>query len=375
MPTAGAAAAAPARIPLDFDPATLPWIDKPEADVDRYVANADTSALGYDLREKLLQWKNFGYTVFEQAVSPALVDAYLADMEEFKDRHEEFSTVVESSAHGHSTAKAPKRDDLEDFQVRFCDLHNNLVSGKKLGLNPKIVSFLAHIFRDKVVMMQSLTFLRSSEQWAHQDYAYVVAAIPSHLAACWIALEDVHADAGPLMYYPGSHRIPKFDFGNGLFLTPESKFHEAEFLAHIQAQCKALGLQEVTFLPKKGDMFVWHAALAHGGTPIRNRALTRKSFVCHYSSQTGYPRDRRNVNVQPVAYEYNQGRCMAIPCTQMKKIACGAVQIFRMPERARSRLPFAENRGSDAHAGRAFLDRNLKVVRHAHRELVERDRR
>jgi phytanoyl-CoA hydroxylase len=293
---------------LEFDPATLPWIDKPDADVDRYVASVDTSALGYDLREKLLQWKNFGYTVFEQCVSPALIDAYLADIDEFKDRHAEFSTVVESSAHGQSTAKALTRENLEeDAQVRFCDLHNNSIAGKRMGLNPQIISFLTHVFRDKVVMMQSLTFWRSSEQWVHQDYAYVVAAIPSHLAACWIALEDVHPDSGPLVYYPGSHRIPKFDFGNGIFLTPESKFHEAEFLAHIQAQCKALGLQEVAFLPKKGDMFVWHAALAHGGTPIRDRNRTRKSFVCHYSSVGGYPRDRRNTNVAPTVYEYNGG--------------------------------------------------------------------
>lgn len=300
-------AAAPAPPASDFDPATLPWIDDPRSDVEAYVMGVDSGTLGYDLSEKLLQWKNYGFTTFEQAVSHDLIDAYLADIEEFKDRHQEFSTMITSAAHGNTRAKDVERSELDGFQIRFCDLHNNAITAKKLGLNPKIVSFLNHVFRDQVVMMQTLTFWRSSEQDVHQDYAFVVAGIPSHLAACWIALEDVHPDAGPLMYYPGSHRIPKFNFGNGLFLTEDSPYREPQFIAHIQEQCRARGLKEVAFLPRKGDMFVWHAALAHAGTPIRDRARTRKSLVCHYSSRAGYPRDRRNVDVKPVVYEYNGG--------------------------------------------------------------------
>ena len=62
--------------------------------------------------------------------------------------------------------------------------------------------------------MQSLTFIYGSEQRLHQDFLYVVAKIPSHLAAAWIALEDVHPEAGPLFYFP-VNRLPKFDFGTG----------------------------------------------------------------------------------------------------------------------------------------------------------------
>lgn len=37
-----------------------------------------------------------------------------------------------------------------------------------------------------------------------------------------------------------------------------------------------------TFLAKKGDVLIWHANLVHGGAPIINEALTRKSMVIHY---------------------------------------------------------------------------------------------
>ena len=42
------------------------------------------------------------------------------------------------------------------------------------------------------------------------------------------------------------------------------------------------GLELESFLPKKGDALIWSADLAHGGAPITDPALSRRSFVCHY---------------------------------------------------------------------------------------------
>ncbi len=41
-------------------------------------------------------------------------------------------------------------------------------------------------------------------------------------------------------------------------------------------------LQKEVFLAKKGDILIWHANLIHGGLPVVNPALTRKSMVIHY---------------------------------------------------------------------------------------------
>ena len=40
--------------------------------------------------------------------------------------------------------------------------------------------------------------------------------------------------------------------------------------------------QKKIFLAKKGDVFVWHANLIHGGMPVNDNSLTRKSMVIHY---------------------------------------------------------------------------------------------
>jgi phytanoyl-CoA hydroxylase len=296
------------KLPLDFDPETLPWLDRQVSRVDGYLARTNGGEdRGSELREKLLHYAQFGYVTFPGLIDHRLIDAYLADVEELFEQRK-LSTPVMIEGYGTRPVHECQPSELETPHMRVMDFHSVSVAGKKMALHPQIVSFLGHVFRDTVVAMQTLTFMHGTEQTMHQDYAYVVPPrIPSHLAATWIALEDSHPDSGPLAYYPGSHTIRKFDWGNGLFFTPESTADEADFERHILTECRRMGLKEEVFLAKKGDVFFWHGALAHGGSPARDSARTRKSFVTHYSSRTAYPRDRRDPAATPDEHTYNGG--------------------------------------------------------------------
>lgn len=286
---------------LAFPESLAPWIDRRDADVAGYVRSLPPGNRD-DVAEALRHWRDDGYVVFEQAVSHALIDQYLSDLRELIEHPERYDVLVNHMERGIASARDLSREELRHPRVRVLDFHNASVAGKKLALAPPVTSFLRHVFREPVVGMQTLTFVRGSQQEEHQDYAYVVSGNPSHLAASWIALEDVHPDAGPLAYYPGSHRIPKFDFGDGMFLTAQSPRREIDFLAHIRAECAARGLQEKLFLARKGDVFVWHGALAHRGSPVRDPERTRLSLATHYSSASGYPRDRRAFDAVPQCY-------------------------------------------------------------------------
>jgi ectoine hydroxylase-related dioxygenase (phytanoyl-CoA dioxygenase family) len=55
---------------------------------------------------------------------------------------------------------------------------------------------------------------------------------------------------------------------------------------YIHQKIDEYGLKEETFLPKKGDVFIWHAQLLHGGSPIKNPQITRKSLVSHYFTKS-----------------------------------------------------------------------------------------
>lgn len=51
----------------DFDPATVPWIDRPDADVDAYVRGLSSLPQEYDLRAQLHHWREQGFVVFRGA--------------------------------------------------------------------------------------------------------------------------------------------------------------------------------------------------------------------------------------------------------------------------------------------------------------------
>jgi phytanoyl-CoA hydroxylase len=140
-----------------------------------------------------------------------------------------------------------------------------------------------------------LFFIRGSQQPIHLDYPYVrVQEHIANLAASWVALEDVHENSGPLAYYCGSHspeRLPFFDWGTGSILYDEGAPRDPQdFSNYLYREVARLGISPKTFLPKKGDVLVWHSYLAHEGTLIKDPGKTRKSLVTHYTCKSSYPR-------------------------------------------------------------------------------------
>jgi ectoine hydroxylase-related dioxygenase (phytanoyl-CoA dioxygenase family) len=118
------------------------------------------------------------------------------------------------------------------------------------------------------------------------------------LAAAWIPLEDIQAEAGPLVYYKGSHlpdQLGFYDWGQGSILASRDADSSifAGYTKHLEEIVRSRGLQPSIFLPKRGDLLIWHGALIHGGTPMLNPGLTRRSFICHYTSMASHKQAQR----------------------------------------------------------------------------------
>ncbi|GAB3555684.1 phytanoyl-CoA dioxygenase family protein [Spirosoma fluminis] len=309
----------PATPVTEFDYATLPWIDKKDADIEAFLKRYKRGKeLPYDLAEKMHFWRDNGYVILEQALQTTWLDQLWSEVEELIEHHDKYKTLVrvdlpEYAAKPVLPVNEVPKDVLNGPYIKFMDFHDNSVIGKKVMLHENIITFLEAVFGDKVIGMQSLLFKYGSQQATHQDFAYVVSEIPSHLAAAWIALEDVHIDSGPLFYYPGSHTVGKFNFGNGIFFNGQSTHDPTDFARYLDEACQKVGLEKKTLLIKKGDVLLWHAALAHGGDEIRNKALTRKSFVCHYSSDKAYKHHRQHPTVEPIRRTINGADVFANP--------------------------------------------------------------
>ncbi|MEY4383754.1 MAG: hypothetical protein RI995_1296 [Bacteroidota bacterium] len=288
----------PAKV--DFDYETLPDFDK-GFPLEEIIRSLDIPKnLPYNLLEKLQFFHEHGYVVLEQIIDHKDLDGVWNQVEEVQENNEKYE--IEAIAHRYNNQqdtpiKDIPKEKLKGIGSRINDFHDYSKLTKEVSSNPSIRVFLEAILEKNVAVFQSLVFKYSSQQGLHQDFPWVTTSIPSHLAAAWIPLEDVHADSGPLVYYPGSHRMPKFDFGKTgiLYKGGQSLMHpEKDFTSYLEKTVKELGYKKEILLIKKGDVLIWHGALAHAGSPILDPNRTRKSLVVHYSSLTALPQHRNS---------------------------------------------------------------------------------
>ncbi len=173
---------------------------------------------------------------------------------------------------------------------RIPDLHSHSDRARDLYLHPILFRMVQLIFGAPAIAFQSLYFEYGSQQALHRDPMFVVTDPVSHLVASWIALEDCGPDCGPLAYVPKSQHLPWFEFQPGTVVcghkTPPER--RREFAAATQDQLRERDLSVQTFTCRRGDAFIWHGGLLHGGTPIADPTRTRRSFVTHYSTAAHY---------------------------------------------------------------------------------------
>jgi ectoine hydroxylase-related dioxygenase (phytanoyl-CoA dioxygenase family) len=169
------------------------------------------------------------------------------------------------------------------WRIHRLDLHCE--AAHRLYTNERLRQLASLIFGRFGQPFATIAFLQGSQQLAHQDMAVFHIHPHNHLIGAWIACEDISADSGPLMFYPGSHREPLFgEFTN----YPQTNLRTAGdgltgryYDQYIVGLTKKYPKKE--FIAKRGQVLLWHGMLMHGGSPVRDPALTRRSFVVHYT--------------------------------------------------------------------------------------------
>jgi phytanoyl-CoA hydroxylase len=165
-------------------------------------------------------------------------------------------------------------------RFKLNDLYLDNEEVRQVSLDPGLVEIIQELLNDAPVLCNTLDLDYGTQQDFHADSLFMTPPSPNNLLASWVALEDVSPDAGPLEYYPGSHLIPVYRFSTG---SDHCVHEEMPFWKrHIQESIEAYGLKKESFLPKKGDVFLWHAYLLHAGGKVKDRSLTRRSLVSHY---------------------------------------------------------------------------------------------
>jgi hypothetical protein len=155
---------------------------------------------------------------------------------------------------------------------------------KAIAANQAILDLLSKLWGRRAFPFQTLNFPVGTQQDAHSDSVHFSSLPERFMCGVWLAMEDIGPDAGPLFYYPGSHRWPIMTNamigrrGYGGQLASAQEPYAQAWGALVEAH----GASMDTFQARKGQALIWCANLLHGGSPQTNPRLTRWSQVTHY---------------------------------------------------------------------------------------------
>lgn len=243
-------------------------------------------------QEERARFERDGFIVLDEPCPEVLIDAVRTDSESlYRDAFDEGPDAVRDevvfSRHIGGT------DRYHWHRVR--EAWKTTSSIRDMALAPRVLGITEELFGRKPMPFQTLNFPMGTEQHPHIDAFYFDSDPNGYMCGVWIALEDMDMDNGPLVYYPGSHKLPRPDWTEisrttGIAVDPGSHPDPTE-MNNARAQAFALfcqdriaqnGLEPEYGTINKGQGLVWSANLLHGGAPQRDKSRTRHSQVTHY---------------------------------------------------------------------------------------------
>ena len=245
----------------------VPWLDGPDA-LDQLKSHPRWSSFDDEMQRLLIQFVEEGYMVLKGFYSAEEVLGLNREIDQLR---------------------SEKSIDFNYSGSKLMDVHEvSSIVDHGFFRNQRLLDILSFLFGRDVLPFQTINFVKGSQQKAHSDSIHMSTYPPGYLLAAWTALEDIDMAQGPVFYYPGSHRLPyvscdDYESGNTEWTIGKNSYKNYE--KYIEALISSNEWQPTYFKPKAGDVLIWHANLLHGGLPIEDPALTRRSMVGHYYAQ------------------------------------------------------------------------------------------
>jgi len=265
------------------------WLDLPDAHEEIDARQRDGRMSGDDA-DGLHHFVEEGYVLFSIDLSAEDAAAFDGDVERLWSERPANVTMAYDTPPKRFRDADPARDRKPKYRIQ--DMHSFSPTARRLYLHPRLARWMELILDEPVVATQSLYFEYGSQQELHRDSIVVPTPLFGHLAAAWIALEDIDPRSGALLYVPRSHRLPFYEFEPGQYLYDPTRMGTVDVAAAMRfhaEQMAAHRLEPKMFTAKRGQVFIWHSALLHGGGKVEDERLTRKSYVVHYSSARTHP--------------------------------------------------------------------------------------
>ncbi len=280
----------------NINPKDFPWFDQPNA-LELLENRRSAEHLSEEDYNLLHKWVSDGYCVISGVVPDESLDNMMLEIDQLwtadqvregLDFHD-LKVGPNDAPIKLTHAEVLALETTERFAARdksnwrIHSFQEYSPSAKAIFYDAELIRLTSLIFGYPSIPEATINFMYGSAQNAHQDMAVFHVFPPNYIIGCWIACEDISPDSGPLMFYPKSHREPLFsefkDYPQINLRTASPELTQA-YTRYVEGLTRKYERQ--LFHAKKGDIFLWHGQLLHGGSEIKNPKLTRKSYVIHY---------------------------------------------------------------------------------------------
>ncbi|MGC4062184.1 MAG: phytanoyl-CoA dioxygenase family protein [Aquabacterium sp.] len=233
---------------------------------------AATSALAHG--EPRDHYDQNGYVIFPSQISPELIDRFLSLY-----RRDIFKTKTKFYRQNTNVYDCNRYTSHDHVIQSFLDVHNYKrfpefrQAALDIFFSPHLLSALTQATGHRQHnLMQSMLFDANAATPPHQDWWYLDTVPNGNLMGIWIALEDIHEDAGRFYVLPGSQNIH----------LHEANLPHSEWLQRMRSHLDAHPEQLYAPPLKKGDVLIWNSRTIHGSLATKDLRHSRKSLTAHF---------------------------------------------------------------------------------------------
>lgn len=249
------------------------WLDKPDAEA-QIDAKEKAGTLSAEEAKQCRKWVRDGYIIIEKAISEKRIDGI-------------WDAYEKAIACGLVKLNPEPGGEGDPYPGRNLNPHLKVLPLDGLLRDPVINKWNKILVGAEPLPFQTITAHKGSQQKTHSDTVHMTTYPLGYLTAAWVAFEDIHPDSGPLVYYPGSHRLPYYlsheiGVAPGVWRATNGKPYTDVYEPFVEKLVARENLKPAHFCAKKGDVLIWHANLLHGGSKRNDIKHSRKSVVCHY---------------------------------------------------------------------------------------------
>ena len=222
-----------------------------------------------------------GYVIFNSLIKKENCD-------QIRNHWDKYIKQYKGKIYRQTSGKA-ERNQLNDCEWIMNPILNiQSLNSKNFGIFKKFIennifndlslsSIFKNFFNKKPKIIQSMYFEGNAATEEHQDTYFLDSDIIGRLAAAWIALEEIAADAGRFFIISGSHKI---DMKKNKFYNDILSNHD-DYIKEMIVVCDSLGLKIKAPYLNKGDVLFWNSKTIHGSLDSQSKTNSRSSITLH----------------------------------------------------------------------------------------------